>query len=78
MRAFPVVVVQILVQVGLKLFYGGISFTSQGYLEEFQEQGLDKPFSVTIGPGVFYLGSLVLDAQDKACSTIVVPVGGFG
>lgn len=65
MRAFPVVIVQILVQVGLKFFHGSIFFAPQGHLEEFLEEGLDKPFSTAVGPGVFYPGGFVLNAQDK-------------
>jgi len=51
----------------LKFFYALISLLSEGNRVEFIYESFIEPLSVTIGPGVLYLGRGVLYPTSVAC-----------
>ena len=61
MRAFIVILVQPVVQVGLQRLHGFIEFFSKACSEKFIEQGAVKPLDKAVGPGIAHLGVAMFD-----------------
>jgi len=61
-----VVIIHKTIQINLKFFYALISLLSEGNRVEFIYGGFIEPLSVTISPGMFYLGRGVLYPKSVA------------